>query len=127
MKNEKIIYVSCIILGLIFGWVLWGNKSTYHKNMHTMPDGRMMKDSHMDMSSMMQDMMHGLEGKKGDDFDKAFISEMIIHHEGAVAMANAVLLNSNKPELVKLANDIIVAQTKEIEMMKEWQNTWFDQ
>lgn len=73
----------------------------------------------------MHDMMSGLDGKTGDDFDNAFISEMIVHHEGAVDMAEAVLENSKRPELIKLANEIISAQTKEINMMKNWRDEWF--
>jgi uncharacterized protein (DUF305 family) len=90
-----------------------------------MPDGSMMYNVGMDMDSMMGGMMSSISGKTGDDFDKAFLSEMIVHHEGAVAMAKQVLTTSKKPELIKLANDIISAQNKEIEMMKAWQKSWF--
>jgi uncharacterized protein (DUF305 family) len=40
-------------------------------------------------------------------------------------MAQQVLATSKRPELIKLANDIISAQTKEIAQMKEWQKAWF--
>ena len=75
----------------------------------------------MDMS--MRDMGMMLEGKTGDALNKAFLEGMIPHHEGAVAMAK-YLAASNKPELIKLGGDIIVAQTKEIEQMKQWMNEW---
>jgi uncharacterized protein (DUF305 family) len=95
--------------------------------MHQMPDGTMMGGSNqMDMNSMMSGMMTGLNGKTGDEFDKAFLAEMIVHHQGAVVMAQAVLKNSKRPELIKLANDIITAQTGEITMMKNWQKAWFN-
>jgi uncharacterized protein (DUF305 family) len=84
-----------------------------------------MMDDGGDMSDMMNSMTMGLKNKTGDDFDQAFLSEMIIHHEGAVEMAKQVLKNSKRPELIKLANDIISAQTKEIEIMKGWQTSWF--
>ena len=93
--------------------------------MHKMPDGTMMVNVGMDMDSMMQGMMSSLEGKTGDSFDKAFLSEMIVHHEGAVAMAQEVIKNSKKPELLKLANDIISAQNQEIEMMNGWLKAWY--
>jgi uncharacterized protein (DUF305 family) len=70
--------------------------------------------------------MSGLSGKTGDAFEKAFIDEMIVHHEGAVDMAEMLLQKTKRPELVKLGNDIINAQTSEIEMMKEWRQTWFN-
>jgi uncharacterized protein (DUF305 family) len=77
------------------------------------------------MGDMMDGMMQGLAGKTGEEFDRAFLSEMVVHHQGAVDMAQAVLKNSNRPELLNLAREIITAQTKEIEMMKSWQASWF--
>ena len=95
--------------------------------MHQTPNGSMVGgNGHMDMDSMMSSMMAELEGKTGDAFDKAFLSEMIVHHEGAVFMAEAVLKSSKRPELIKLANEIISAQTGEITMMKNWQKAWFN-
>lgn len=82
---------------------------------------------HSSMSSTMHGMTSGLEGKTGDAFDQTFLEEMITHHEGAVAMAQLVLKVSKRPELIKLANDIIAAQTGEINMMKSWQSIWFKQ
>ena len=93
--------------------------------MHQMEDGTMMSNVPMDMESMMDGMMASLQGKKGDAFDKEFLAEMIVHHQGAVEMAKAVLANSKRPELIQLANDIISAQTKEIGMMQDWQKAWF--
>lgn len=90
--------------------------------------GGMMHDMHggsgMSMDEMMKGMMMGLEGKTGLAFDQAFLSEMIVHHQGAVEMARQVLTTSKRPELIKLANDIIKAQEAEIEMMKKWQTEW---
>jgi uncharacterized protein (DUF305 family) len=73
----------------------------------------------------MHDMNAKLQGKTGDEFDKAFLSEMVIHHEGAVDMAKLVLTSSKRPEMIKFANDIISVQSKEIDMMKQWENEWF--
>jgi uncharacterized protein (DUF305 family) len=77
------------------------------------------------MSGAMQGMMSGLNNKTGDVFDKAFLSEMIAHHQGAIDMANAALKNAKHQEIKDLANAIISAQTKEINQMKEWQVTWY--
>jgi uncharacterized protein (DUF305 family) len=52
-----------------------------------------------------------------DPFDRAFIDEMVPHHEGAVKMAQAVLTKTNDAELKKLAQTIIDTQTREIEEM----------
>jgi uncharacterized protein (DUF305 family) len=58
------------------------------------------------------------------DFDKAFLDNMIPHHQMAVMMANMLKLNTERPEMKKLADDIVAAQTKEIENMKTWQRSW---
>lgn len=81
--------------------------------------------SAMDMSMMMDGMMAGLKGKTGDAFDQAFLDEMIVHHQGAVEMAKAVLAQSNREELKTLANGIISAQEKEIKQMQDWNKAWF--
>lgn len=79
------------------------------------------------MHGAMIGMTQSLEGKTGDALDKAFLDEMIVHHEGAVEMAQTLLKGTFRPELIKLGTDIIAAQTQEIEMMKRWRNAWFEQ
>jgi uncharacterized protein (DUF305 family) len=95
------------------------------KNMHMMSDGKMMHDNHMTMETMMHDMNANLRDKTGDELDRAFLEEMIVHHEGAIEMANLLKDGTQRPELIKLADDIVSAQTKEIIMMKEWKLAWF--
>lgn len=133
MENKKVFYsLGLVIIGLVVGFLIWGNcgmkgygKYSSEGSMHQMPNGEMMHNVGMNMDDMMKGMMASLDGKVGDEFDKVFLSEMIMHHEGAVVMAQAVLKTSKKPELIKLANEIITAQTKEIDMMKGWQKAWF--
>lgn len=59
------------------------------------------------------------------EYDLRFIDGMTPHHQGAIAMAQDVLKNSQRPELRKLANDIIAAQEKEIAQMGEWRKAWY--
>ena len=68
--------------------------------------------------------VNGLKEKTGDDFDRAFISEMIDHHQGAIDMAKLAEKNAKHGEVKNLAKDIISAQTKEIDMMEQWQSSW---
>jgi uncharacterized protein (DUF305 family) len=58
------------------------------------------------------------------DFDEAFLSEMIEHHQMAVMMANMLDETTNRLEMKKLANDIINIQTQEIKDMRSWQLQW---
>jgi len=116
--NTKLILVVLIalIVGAGGGYAVASSKSA--------PNQRMMPDAGS-MHGQMSDMMTGLSGKTGDDFDKAFLSEMIVHHGGAVEMAEAALVNAKHEEIRKMASDIISAQTREIQQMKDWQKAWY--
>lgn len=52
-----------------------------------------------------------------DPFDRAFVDEMVPHHEGAIEMANAVLAETQDAELRELAEGIVATQEREIEEM----------
>lgn len=54
------------------------------------------------------------------DPDKDFAQEMIVHHEMAVEMAKDVLAKGKDPEIKQLAEEVVVAQTKEIEFLRAW-------
>lgn len=61
----------------------------------------------------------------GDEpYDIRFIDAMIPHHQGAIAMAEALKTKTQRAELLKLADQIISAQTAEIAVMKEWRSAW---
>lgn len=125
MKKESILYG---VIGLLVGVLLTVFVATVSVNTNNQSMMRMMgmnTNSMMSDSSMsMEDMTNELKNKSGDEFDKAFLAQMIIHHQGAIDMANLVLQKSTRPELRNLANEIIAAQTKEINQMKTWQQQW---
>ncbi len=60
-----------------------------------------------------------------DPFDKAFIDNMIPHHESAIAMAQVVLKESENPEIREIAEAIVDAQEREIEQMRSWRDEWY--
>ncbi len=49
-----------------------------------------------------------------------FVTMMMPHHQGAVDMAKALLLNTSDPELRNLALGIIAEQQNEIKVMQAW-------
>lgn len=75
-------------------------------------------------STSMDAMTNDLRNKTGDEYDKAFIANMIAHHEGAVEMAKLSASNAKHDEIKKLSEAIIIAQEKEITDMKLWQENW---
>jgi uncharacterized protein (DUF305 family) len=83
--------------------------------------------TNMSMQTSMDNMTAGLQGKTGGAFDKEFLAEMIVHHQGAIDMANLALTNANHQEVKDLAKNIVTAQTTEINEMKQWQLSWYGQ
>ena len=60
-----------------------------------------------------------------EPFDKAFIDNMIPHHESATEMANVVLVESENHEIREIAEAIVDAQKREIEQMRSWRDEWY--
>jgi uncharacterized protein (DUF305 family) len=58
-------------------------------------------------------------------FDRAFIDEMIGHHQGAIRMARVVREQTEDEEVRSLASAIVSAQSREIERMKRWRTAWY--
>lgn len=79
--------------------------------------------NHDPMSMSMMDMSKMLVGKTGDALDRAFIEGMIPHHQGAIDMAQ-YLTGAKHPELRAMGQEIIKAQTAEIEQMQKWLIEW---
>ncbi len=82
------------------------------------------KPSDNKTSMSMDQSAAALQGKTGDDYDEAFIAEMIAHHQSAVDMARLSADNAKHDEIKRLSKDIIAAQEKEIGQMKQWQKDW---
>ncbi len=60
-----------------------------------------------------------------EPFDKAFIDNMIPHHESAIEMAQVALEESENPEIREIAGAIVNAQEREIEQMRSWRDEWY--
>lgn len=72
----------------------------------------------------MTSMMSALDGKTGDDFDEAFLNQMIMHHQGAIDMAKLAEKQAGHEEIKELSKSIVTAQEKEIGQMQMWQADW---
>lgn len=126
MKTNTLIYIvivlQILLIVLCFSCLRRMNPMARMSNtgMH------MMSNSGSDMQHMMMNMTARMEGKTGDELDKIFLEDMIVHHQGAVDMAKELQKGTERPELQKMAKDIIEVQTSEITMMEKWLNEWFD-
>jgi len=69
-------------------------------------------------------MTDSLKGMSGTDFELNFMQMMIVHHQSAIDMAKLIPTNTKRPELVKLGQDIVTAQSKEIGDMTSWLAKW---
>lgn len=73
---------------------------------------------------MMGDETDLIALENATDFDREFVEQMIPHHQMAVMMASMLRHSTNRPEMKKLAEDIIDAQTSEIDQMRGWLKAW---
>ena len=122
MININYKYTTWALLGILLLAIIFtlchhshfGHRS-HMMGMHDMKKGGMMMN-HEGMT--MSDMVNDLKDKTGKELEKAFISGMIPHHQGAVDMAKRLLQDKTiSTQLQKFANDIITAQEGEINMM----------
>ena len=84
--------------------------------------GMNMDNSSMKMGSSGQDALKSLSGK---EFNIAFLSQMIAHHQGAVDMAKDVLKVAKQTETKTEAQAVVTNQEKEIKKMTAWLHDWY--
>lgn len=68
-------------------------------------------------------MMGDLSKFEDKALDKMYVEGMIRHHQGAIDMAQKVLTLNPRPEIKKMANDIISVQQTEVNTLQQWLNT----
>ncbi|MBI4779875.1 MAG: DUF305 domain-containing protein [Oscillatoriophycideae cyanobacterium NC_groundwater_1537_Pr4_S-0.65um_50_18] len=91
---------------------------------HEMPGmGHEMPSMQGEMPSMSHDSMS--LGPEDEYFDLRFLDAMILHHQGAVNMAEEVLEKSDRLSLRKMAREIILVQKREVRRMQSWREAWY--
>ncbi len=126
MNNNATLYgVIGLLSGILLTVIYFGlNNNSHQMGMGMMGGGSQMMRDEDHMEEMMENMVGGLNQKTGEEFDKEFLSEMIVHHQGAIDMANLAIKSATHKEIIDLSKKIIDAQTAEIETMKTWQKDW---
>lgn len=71
------------------------------------------------MDGMMSgDDMSALANAEGADATRLFLEQMIVHHQGAIDMAELELSEGENPDAVAMAAAIVATQSEEIAAMK---------
>lgn len=80
-----------------------------------------------DITVDYQPMMRDLEGLTGDELDRAFLEDMIVHHMAAVRMSQRLLAGrlAEHDAVVPFAGQIRDSQHAEIFQMRSWLEDWF--
>lgn len=65
-----------------------------------------------------------LSSKSGEAFDRAFLSQMIEHHQGALDMAELAKDRAKHDEIKQFSTSVILMQSQEIEALRTLQQRW---
>ncbi len=100
-----------------------GDMSAWYRAWYgsTVPEGGM---GGMHMDGMTGDTSE-LGSVSAAEFDREFVTQMIPHHEMAVMMAQMLQAGTERTEMKQLADQIITSQSREIEMMRGWLESWY--
>jgi uncharacterized protein (DUF305 family) len=103
-------------IGIMQGWLgVWGLPITGEEPAMTWM-GHQMEGLMPGMAT--PDEIHRLSQLPPDRADVLFLRLMIVHHEAAIPMAQAILRRTDEPEVRQLARSIVTSQWAEIENMK---------
>jgi uncharacterized protein (DUF305 family) len=86
------------------GWLATWNVTSVE---HSMGEDGMLNDA----------QMAELAAARDADFDQLFLTGMIGHHNGAIAMAEQVLASGTSPDVRALARQVIASQQAEVTTM----------
>lgn len=99
-------------IGQMQGWMTaWGMP-----NMPAMPG---MSDMPAMDGKMSSADMSALQNAQGVQASRLFLTQMIQHHQGAIAMAQDEIDNGQYPDAIALAKSIVASQRQEIDTMNQ--------
>ncbi len=109
--------IQWIAIGSLVAATAWAQMDM-SMDMSKKPAGsRFMQDLNVGMARMDHDMA---AAPMTGDVDHDFVVMMIPHHQGAIDMAKSELSYGKDPAMRRLAEEIIVDQKSEIDVMNLW-------
>lgn len=123
MKNQRtytiatLSIIGIIIAGLITAYFVTRSNTTPPTSQYDMSN---MGTSNNDES----DTYKKYAALKGEAYDKAFLADMIVHHDGALNMAEMANGAATDQNIKNLAANINATQGREIARMNELQEKW---
>jgi uncharacterized protein (DUF305 family) len=109
--------IKWIVIGSLLTATAWAQMDM-NMDMSKKPTGStFMQDMNVDMARMDHDMA---SAPMTGDVDHDFVVMMIPHHQGAIDMAKGELSSGKDPAMRRLAQEIIVDQKSEIDLMNLW-------
>ncbi len=79
----------------------------------------------MDQTKGMDMMVNPQSLASETPFDKAFIDNMIPHHQSAIEMAQVAHEETDNKKIRELATGIASAQKREISRLEQWRGQWY--
>ena len=76
------------------------------------------------MASSESEQMADL-GKADNYVDLGYIKAMIAHHGGAMTLAEQTKAKSERPEIIKLSEEILAGEPKAIAELYQWKKDWY--
>ena len=86
-----------------------------------LPPGQKEHNAGLEMEQAMEKMHAGMATiKPSGDTDADFVRLMLPHHQAALDMAQTELAHGKDPQMRRLAQEIIIDQQSEIDLMHLW-------
>jgi len=116
-SKELQMKIQWIVIGSLLTATAWAQMDM-SMDMSKKPAGsKFMQDMNVGMARMNHDMA---SAPMTGDVDHDFVVMMVPHHQGAIDMAKGELSYGKDPVMRRLAEEIIVDQKSEIDVMNLW-------
>ena len=126
--NQRLVFVGAVMAAAVLALQAQkyiAQSATTIVSWSPTPTAAFIASSDKTFSQLMGDAMSGMhKGMHSAPYtgvpDRDFVTMMIPHHQGAIDMAKALLLYGKDPQMRRLAQEIIIDQQSEIQLMQLW-------